>query len=327
MWRLFPCGWCNPRAFPLQCVPICVIGAGGRLAPSLWCSFNSSQRSNVPPCRSTLMANIDFNQALAAGVRSYDRHVGRWWVQRTTSAAHAEAYANISSYVARQARKRSGLIVDYACGAGLLTKQLAQLLPRWRVLGIDGSRTMLRHAETWAGRMRKDRPGSLEWLYAKLPHFSLPVQAADIVVFAFPNIITGDIERRHFEWLYRADSDEARFIAAKQGKTGTDTLYDQLFMNRVIARNLRGLLRKGGLCVRVDYSQGDRHELTRQDRLATLFEEGSLNVGPPRLRSEPFFTLVRSCYYPSEVIRDVYEQTEDEDFLEGGYSVSLLKAL
>ena len=273
------------------------------------------------------MTNIDFNQALAAGVRSYDRHVGRWWVQRTTSAAHAEAYANIASYVARQARKRSGLIVDYACGAGLLTKQLAQLLPQWKMLGIDGSRTMLRHAEAWAGRMRKDRPASLEWLLAKLPNFSLPKPAADIVVFAFPNIITGDKERSHFEGIYPADSAEARCIAAKRGKAGAEALYDQLFMNRVIARNLRGLLRKGGLCVRADYSQGDRHELTRHDQVATMFEEGSLNVGTPRRMPDPFFTLLDSRYYPSEVIRDVYEQTEDEDFLEGGYSVSLLKAL
>lgn len=273
------------------------------------------------------MANIDFNRALAVGVRSYDRHVGRWWMQRTNSAAHTEAYAAISSYVARQARKRSGLIVDYACGAGLLTTQLARLLPHWRVLGIDGSRTMLRHAEAWAGRMRQDRPASLEWLHAKLPNFSLPMRSADIVVFAFPNIITGDKERRHCEGMYRADSAAARRIAAKQGKAGADALYDQLFMNRVIARNLRGLVRKGGLCVRADYSQGERHELTRHDLLATVFEEGSLNVRMPRPRSEPFFTLIRSCYYPSDVIRDVYEQTEDEDFLEGGYSVSLLKAL
>nr|MBI3611812.1 class I SAM-dependent methyltransferase [Nitrospirota bacterium] len=273
------------------------------------------------------MANIDFNQALAAGVRSYDRHIGRWWVQRTSSEAHAEAYANIARYVARHARKRSGLLVDYACGAGLLTRQLGAALPRWRLLGIDGSRAMLRFAEAWAERRGPGSPASLEFRLAKLPDFSLPMHKADLVVFAFPNIITGAGERRHFEKIYGMDRVLARCLAAKREKAGAHVLYDQLFMNRVIARNLRWLLRKGGVCVRVDYSQGRRHELERFDRVATVFEEGSLSVGQGGRKPEKFFELLYVRYYPSEVIRDVYEQTEDEDFLEGGYSVSLLRAI
>ena len=98
-------------------------------------------------------------------------------------------------------------------------------------------------------------------------------------------------------------------------------------MSRVVSRNLRSLLRKGGLCVRVDYSQGARHELGRFDQLSTLFEEGSLNAGQSRLKPQKFFKLLSSQYYPSAVIRDVYDQTKDIDFLEGGYLVSVLKAI
>lgn len=272
------------------------------------------------------MSSIDFTRALASGVRSYDRHVGRWWMQRTSGIAHAEAYANIARYVARHAGKRSGLLVDYACGAGLLTRQLVAALPRWHFLGLDGSRTMLRLAEVWA---RRNGPSvaSLEFRLAKLPDFALPRHKADLVVFAFPNIITGARERRHCEAVYGMDRVLARLLAEKREQAGEHVLYDQLFMNRVIARNLRRLLRKGGLCVRVDYSQGSRRELERFDRVATAFEEGSLSAGQGGRKPEKFFDLLYARYYPSDVIRDVYEQTKDEDFLEGGYSISLLRAI
>ena len=79
--------------------------------------------------------------------------------------------------------------------------------------------------------------------------------------------------------------------------------------------------------MRVDYSQGARHELGRFDKLATLFEEGSLNARQSRLQPQKFFKLLYSQYYPSAVIRDVYDQTKDKDFLEGGYLVSLLQAI
>jgi hypothetical protein len=77
----------------------------------------------------------------------------------------------------------------------------------------------------------------------------------------------------------------------------------------------------------VDYSQGARDELGRFDKLSTLFEEGSLNRRLSRLKPQKFFHLLSSHYYPSAVIQDVYEQTNDRDFLEGGYLVSLLKAI
>jgi hypothetical protein len=274
------------------------------------------------------MSKIDFTETLASGLQAYNTNVGQWWAHKTRNEAHVAAYINIADHVVQCAREEGGLIIDYGCGPGLLMKQLVDLLPAWRFLGIDGSKVMLRGAETWARTKRKGRPASVEFRLAKLPNFSVSTPKADIIVFTFPNIVSVASERRQFEEIFRLDRDVAGFLAMKQEEgEGVEVLYDQLFMSRVVARNLRFLLRKGGFCVRVDYSQGARDELGRFDQLSTLFEEGSLNRRQSRLKPQKFFHLLYSHYYPSAVIRDVYEQTKDRDFLEGGYLVSLLQAI
>ena len=276
------------------------------------------------------MPEIDFTQTLASGLGAYNTNVGQWWVDKTGSAAHAAAYLNIANHVAQCAQGEDGLVIDYGCGTGLLMKRLIELLPAWTVLGIDGSEVMLRGAETWACATRKGRAASVEFRLATLPDFSVSTPKADIVVFTFPNIVSVASERRQFEEIFPHDRDLARLLAMKQEKDegdAFDALYDSLFMSRVVSRNLRALLRKGGLCVRVDYSQGARHELGRFDQLSTLFEEGSQSERQSRLKPQKFFTLLSSQYYQSEVILDVYEHTKDKDFLEGGYIVSLLQAI
>jgi SAM-dependent methyltransferase len=279
------------------------------------------------------MSQIDFTEKLAEGFVAYNTKVGRWWVDQTRNAAHAAAYKNIASHVVQCAQKESGLIIDYGCGTGLLMKRLVDMLPAWKFLGIDGSKVLLRDAETWARSKRKGRSASVEFRLARLPDFSVSIPKANIIIYTFPNIVAVPSERRQFEKIFQKDRDLAGWLAMKQEGEGEgegeglETLYDSLFMSRVVARNLRLLLRKGGLCVRVDYSQGARHELSRFDQLSTLFEEGSLSVKQSRLKPQEFFTLLSSDYYPSAVILDVYEQTKDKDFLEGGYLVSLLQAI
>lgn len=273
------------------------------------------------------MSKIDFTQTLASGLGAYNTNVGQWWVHKARNAAHAAAYLNIANHVVLCAQRESGLIIDYGCGTGLLMKRLVDVLPAWKLLGIDGSKVMLGGAETWARAKRKGRPASIEFRLAKLPDVSVSTPKANIIVFTFPNIVSVASERRRFEEIFRNDRDVARCLATEQEGEGFEALYDSLFMSRVVARNLRLLLRKGGLCFRVDYSQGARHELGRFDKLSTLFEEGSLNARQSRLKPQKFFELIYSHYYPSAVIRDVYEQTKDKDFLEGGYLVSLLKAI
>lgn len=274
------------------------------------------------------MSKIDFTKILATGFGAYNKNVGQWWVDQTRNAAHMAAYKNIASHVVQCAQKDSGFIIDYGCGTGRIMKRLVDVLPDWKFLGIDGSKVMLRDAETWARSKRKKRPASIEFRLTKLPDFSLSTAKADVIVFTFPNIVSVAGGRHQFEELFPKDRDLAQVLALKQEKgEKADALYDQLFMSRVVSRNLRALLRKGGLCIRVDYSQGDRHELGGFEQLSTLFEEGSLNTKQSHLKPQKFFKLLSSQYYPSAVILDVYEHTKDKDYLEGGYLISLLQAI
>jgi SAM-dependent methyltransferase len=274
------------------------------------------------------MSKIDFTQTLASGLGAYNTNVGQWWVHKTRNAAHAAAYVNIADHVARNARGKGGLIIDYGCGPGHVMKRLVDLLPAWNFLGLDGSKVMLHGAETWARTTRNGRAPSIEFRLAKLPDFSVTTPKADLIVFTFPNIVTVARERRAFEEIFQKDRALAGFLAMKQEQgEDVEALYDSLFMSRVVARNLHFLLKKGGLCLRVDYSQGAREELGQFDQLSTLFEEGSLSAKQSRLKPQKFFELIYSEYYPSAVIRDVYDHTMDKDFLEGGYLVSLLQAM
>lgn len=274
------------------------------------------------------MSKIDFDKTLASGLVAYNNSVGKWWVDQTRNAAHVAAYKNIASHVVRCVQRKNGSLIDYGCGTGLILKQLVDALPAWNVLGIDGSQVLLREAEAWARRKRSKRSGAIEFRCAKLPDFSTPAEKADVIVFTFPNIVSVPSERRQFEQRFPRDRDLARLLAKKQEKgTKAEELFDQLLMSRVVSWNLRALLRKGGLCVRVDYSQAERHELGRFDLLSTLFEEGSLNTKQAHLRPQKFFKLLSSQYYPSAVILDVFQQTKDKDFLEGGYLISVLQAV
>lgn len=275
------------------------------------------------------MSQIDFTEKLAEGFGTYNRKVGHWWMGQTRNAAHAAAYANIASHVVRCAKQDSGLIIDYGCGTGLLMSRLVEALPAWEFLGIDGSKMMLREAESWARSKRKSRSASIEFRRSRLPDFSVSAPKANVIVHTFPNIVTVPGERRQFEKLFRKDRALAGLLAMKQeGEVGdVETLYDSLFMSRVVSRNLRLLLRKGGLCVRVDYSQAGRRDLKRFDQLSTKFEEGSLKAKQSHLQPQKFFTVLSSVYYPSPVILDVYEQTQDPDYLEGGYLVSIMEAM
>jgi len=90
---------------------------------------------------------------------------------------------------------------------------------------------------------------------------------------------------------------------------------------------LRSLLRTGGLCLRAEYSNASREELTELVQHRQSFEEGTLSqeiqgIGPERL-----FSLGNSVYYRSQVILDVYHQTRDKSDREGGYFINILKAV
>jgi len=81
------------------------------------------------------------------------------------------------------------------------------------------------------------------------------------------------------------------------------------------------------VCVRADYANAPRNDLTElvQQRLA--FQEASLAEPVNGFRTTQLFTVVGSTYCRSKVLDDVYHQTRDKTDKEGGYLISTLVAI
>ena len=98
-------------------------------------------------------------------------------------------------------------------------------------------------------------------------------------------------------------------------------------MNRVISKNLRSLVKRGGYCLRVELANARRGEFPSVFQKRFLFQEGSLDKSLSDQSLMQTFELVRSEYHRSKAMEDAYEQTGDESDRKGGYWISLLKAL
>jgi hypothetical protein len=97
--------------------------------------------------------------------------------------------------------------------------------------------------------------------------------------------------------------------------------------SRSISKNLRNLLVQGGTCVRAEYATTRRHEWSPLELLQVSFEEGSLDTVMDGTKIRPWFRVLASAYFRSRVLEDVFEQTEDERDTNGGYLVTILRAL
>ncbi|MCS4537756.1 MAG: hypothetical protein HYY67_02700 [Thaumarchaeota archaeon] len=104
-------------------------------------------------------------------------------------------------------------------------------------------------------------------------------------------------------------------------------LSDSLLRGKVVSRNLRGLLKKGGICVRVEYAKAERERLTELEQCRLAFEEGSLKTSVNGRKAEKLFDFISSTYFQSKVMEDVYYQTKDETDRKGGYSITMVEAV
>lgn len=277
----------------------------------------------------------DFDKELVLGSESYSRKVGRWWCEQARDAAHVYAYKKIANQVRSLVQKKSPLILDYGCGSGDILIRLHRLVPDCKILGIDGSSFMLDLAKKRLARSGGHLNVRVKMLQTKLPNFSLLQGQADIVVYAFPNIISDGNDARYYGRKFKGDAKVARLLSmpgggnSREGKNKTDhgLEYDHFFMDRVISRNLHGLLKKGGICVRVEYGTPDAEEVSDLDVHRSTFEDGSLNETVAGLKPERYFKEEGWTFYRSKVILDVYDQTEDEANQKGGFYITTLKAL
>ena len=281
---------------------------------------------------------INFDKELDRGKVCYEEKVGRWWNSQALNGSHQSAYRRIAEFAGKAAPKSPGLVVDYACGAGHILCRLPRRLPQWKYLGLDGSAFMLKLAEKRMARLGKDVLERASFRRTSLPNFSLPRIRADVVVFVFPNIVLAprmpkDLAARRGRPL--GNSDTARHLAAAREPDPEDetedddeeSLLDSLLDDNLVALHLRSLLKPGGLCIRAEYCNSHRSEFTRLVRQRKAFEEGSLALRGNGRASKPYFRYVRSKYFRSKVIEDVYHQTRDEEDNEGGYEITLLKAI
>lgn len=283
--------------------------------------------------------DIDFDREFKKGRKAYDdRAVGRWWRQRSEDGSHARAYRTIARFVRRLHLPRDPTIADYACGHGSMLVRLFRLFPTAKLIGIDGSALQLEMARRRLTRLDRRAMDRVRLIETKLPDFTLPRGVADLAVFVFPNLVANESDQPYFDrhgYKHPRDSVVGRQLAKLREEdpdeetctSDPDEVYDELMTNRVVARNIRRLMKRGGLCVRVEYSNSIREGLTQLVQDRTAFEEGSLARRYGGRASERFFEYLFDDYHRSKVIEDVYHQTGEEDDRHGGYMIGVLRAI
>jgi SAM-dependent methyltransferase len=282
---------------------------------------------------------IDFEAELQKGHTSYDREVGQWWRQQANDGSHQAAYRKVADYCRKLfPDSEPGIVIDYACGPGLLLTRLCRRFPESLVVGIDGSNVQLEDAYERLRRIGKDTLERVSLVESHLPNFSLPSYKADLLVYCFPNLVATTDDQPYYDkhgYKKKRDTVVARRLAkAREPDPEEETVFDEpdeifdgLMTGKVISRNIRKLLRRGGYCVRVEYANAPRDELTKLVQQRSAFEEGSLKKKVKSSKAKRLFKLVDSTYVRSKVILDVYHQTRDESDLTGGYLINLLKAI
>ena len=283
-------------------------------------------------------SGIDFEKELTGGHKTYNKKVGKWWLKLSSDKKHARAYRAIANHLKENVPGDPRLIIDYACGSGRLLARLVRRFPKAKVIGIDGSRLMLDAAEERVEELGKRAAGRVELIESPLPNFELDCKDADLVVFCFANICPEADEQDYYDEhgaTRRADVTTARRLArARESNpdwetvtSSTEDLYNAMMDGKVVSRNLRALLRKGGYCARVEYANAKRKELTELVRMRMDFEAGALGKPFEGKKAEQIFRLRKSTYIGSRVIEAVYHHTGDDADRVGGFLVNLLRAI
>jgi SAM-dependent methyltransferase len=264
----------------------------------------------------------------------YNHELGRWWCARASDRPHARAYRNIADFIRASYGRAPRLIVDYACGAGHLLSLLSRRFTHSRLAGLDGSEYLLGLALRRFSRLPVDCSRRISLIKTPLPNLNLMRGRADLVIFCFPNMVPSDSEEvaAQKDGLSHGDREVARTLALLARKENKDlpdafTIQSSLEGNRMISLNLRRLLVPGGLCVRVEYGTAQRDELSASEFVEVSYEEGSLDMEVEGKKPRQWFRVSASSYFRSRVLEDVYEQTGDERDRDGGYIITVLRAI
>ena len=280
---------------------------------------------------------VDFEKELRTNFRGYNTTLTRWWNIRACNKSHYIAYRNIANYVTTHIDLIPSLVIDYGCGTGRLLVEIAVRFVDTKFIGIDGSSAMLKTAKSYLKNKAPDLLNRIKLLKAPLPIRLLLGKRADLVTFTFPHILSNlyDLDINSFlELLTYSEIENAVILSEGKGikevsKEYTDEdpdLLQSLLVNRVISKNLRSLVKRGGYCLRVELANARREEFPEIFQKRFSFQEGSLDKSLSDQNIQRPFELVRSEYHRSKVMEDAYEQTGDESDRKGGYWISLLRA-
>jgi SAM-dependent methyltransferase len=244
-----------------------------------------------------------------------------WWRGRAADRAHGRAYRNIAGFIRASLPREPRVIVDYACGAGQLLARLAPLFPHTRLVGLDGSDALLDLAAARLARLPEGRTAEVTLARTLLPMGRPLGEKADLAVYTFPNMMPPAEEAPGTD-LEREERAIARLLVGGPGEEADPALLEY---GRGISRDLRRLLRRGGLCVRAEYADSRRGEWDPRILRQVEFEEGSLDLPEEGIR--PWFRVLASAFFRSRVMEDVYEQTGEERDRRGGYLITVLGAV
>ncbi|MCZ6878098.1 MAG: class I SAM-dependent methyltransferase [Acidobacteria bacterium] len=281
---------------------------------------------------------IDFDHELDRGPNTYNQTLGQWWLSQSSDRAHSYAYSKITQHLVSFFGQPPERIIDYACGAGHMLTRLYRCFSNSKLTGIDGSSLLLKLAGKRLQSTGQDWRQRVHLIETNLPDCSLPRGQADVLLFVFPNIVPApdlpdsEEEKDSHHPEDRAVADYLALTREPNPEEETveddpETLCDSLITDNLISRNLRRLLKKGGVCVRADYANAPRNELTKLVEQRLAFQEGSLQEPVNGLRAEQLFKVVGSTYCRSKVLEDVYQQTRDKTDKDGGYLLTTLIAL
>jgi hypothetical protein len=253
---------------------------------------------------------------------SYNRQVGQWWLKRSMNRSHERAYRNIADFIRASYRRDPKVIVDYACGAGNLLSLLSRRFSGSRLIGLDGASLLLNRARQRFAHLPSRCADRISLIETPLPRANLLREKAGLAVFCFPNMMPFSEEALAQEDRLSLSSDD-RAIARRLAPENPETLA----WSRAISCNLWHLLSPNGICVRVEYATMNRHELSPDELLQVSFEEGSLDEKVEGRRPMQWFRVLASAFFRSKVLEDVYQQTKDERDRNGGYLITVLRAV
>ena len=228
---------------------------------------------------------VDFEKELRTNFRGYNTTLTRWWNIRACNKSHCNAYRNIANYVTTHVDLIPSLVIDYGCGTGRLLGEIAVRFVETKFIGIDGSAGMLKTAKTYLTKEAPNLLNRIKLLKAPLPTKLLLGKRADLVTFTFPHILSNlyDLDLNSFlEFLTYSEIENAVILSERKGVEGVSNeftdedpdLLQSLLVNRVISKNLRSLVKRGGYCLRVELANAKREEFPKIFQKAIFISRG-----------------------------------------------------